>query len=88
MAATRTARLELRLSPAQKQLIARGADARGRTMTEYAVEVLVGAALRDTAPGNPADGDLGWMRGTAALAGDIVGPTDPEGWAPRQEEDG
>ncbi|GDX81234.1 hypothetical protein LBMAG42_30450 [Deltaproteobacteria bacterium] len=71
MSILRTSRLELRLTPAQKALIGRGAAARGKTLSEYVVEALVGAALRDTAAGSQ-PGALGWMRGTATLADEPV----------------
>lgn len=73
MSILRTSRLELRLTPAQKALIGRGAAVRGKTLSEYVVEALVGAALRDTAGGAARPGALGWMRGTATLADEPVG---------------
>lgn len=80
MSAARTARLELRLTPAQKEILARGAALRGKTMTEYSLEVLLAAALRDASVGVPTS--LGWMQGTATITGDVVGSTDAEGWEP------
>ena len=82
MTAQRSARLEFRVTPAQKALLEQGAATRGKSITEYAVEVLMGAALRDTAAAAPIPSGLGWMRGTATVLGDIVGPTDAEGWEP------
>lgn len=79
MPATRSARLELRVTPAQKEIIGKGASLQKKTLTEYAVDILVGAALRDTA-GHPDQAALGWMRGTATIVGDIVGPTEIGGW--------
>lgn len=79
MAATRSARLELRVTPAQKEVILRNARLRGKTLTEYAVELLVSGSLCAETEG----GSLGWMRGTATIMGDIVGPTEPDGWEPR-----
>lgn len=80
MSLLRTSRLELRLTPAQKALIGGGAAARQKTLSEYVVEVLVEAALRDTASGAARPGSLGWMRGTATLndapvGGGPAGPT-------------
>lgn len=82
MSARRSARLELRVTPAQKELISRGAAVHGKTLTEYALAVLVSAAARDAAQGEPPGAGLGWMRGTATIVGDIVGPTSPAGWDP------
>lgn len=78
MTPARSARLEFRVTPAQKDLLAQGAAARGMTVTEYAVAVLVGAALRDTSSEGSVPSGLGWMRGTASVLGDLVGPTDPD----------
>ena len=72
MSLVRSSRLELRLTPAQKALIGRGAAARGKTLSEYVVEALVGAALRDTTTGPPRPGSLGWMRGTATFADETM----------------
>lgn len=78
----RSARLELRVTPAEKELIHRGAALKRKSISAYAVDLLVGGAQRDAAAGAPEERTLGWMRGTATIIGDIVGPTDPDGWEP------
>ena len=78
MATSRSVRLELRVTPAQKEMILRNASLRGKTLTDYAVELLVGGPSSAESVG----GALGWMRGTATIVGDIVGPTEPDGWEP------
>ena len=82
MTVPRSARLELRVTPAQKELIVRGASLCGKTITEYAVDVLVGAALQEAVSYDASQSSLGWMRGTATIVGDITHPTEPEGWEP------
>jgi hypothetical protein len=82
--AARSARLEVRLTVAQKELIEHGAAIRGKTITEYAVEVLTRAAQRDATADRSAHPSLGWMRGTAVMVDDISGPSDPDGWEPRE----
>ena len=82
MSTARSARVELRVTPAQKEIIGRGASVRGQSLSEYAVEVLVRTALRDTSDPAPPAQALGWMRGTATIVGDLVEPTEPGGWEP------
>lgn len=82
MSTARSARIELRVTPAQKQIIAQGAADRGMTLTEYSIGTLISAALRDTSSADPSCSGLGWMRGTAIINGDLVAPTEPDGWLP------
>lgn len=82
MSASRTARLELRVTPAQKALIARGAADRGMTLTEYALGTLISAAVRDVSSADATAGRLGWMRGTGLIAADLAQSTEPSGWEP------
>lgn len=80
MSTPRSARLELRVTPAQKAMISQGAAERGLTLTEYAIGTLLAACVRDAAAGNETSWRLGWMRGTALVAADLVAPTEPDGW--------
>ncbi len=81
MAGARSARLDVRATPAQRELIEKAAAARGKSLSAWTLEVLVDAGLGDLAVGS-GDGRLGWMRGTATIAADIEGPTDAAGWEP------
>ncbi len=81
MAGARSARLDVRTTPAQRELIERGAAARGKSLSAYTLEVLVAAALGDLAA-ERGGANLGWMRGTARIVGDIMEPSEPAGWDP------
>jgi hypothetical protein len=82
MSATPDNRLEMRISPEVKERLRRAAEARGQSLTSFALDALTRAANEVIGPGGGAGRrSLGWATGTATERGDIVRPaTDVDEW--------
>ncbi len=81
MSAASVDRLEMRVDAELKGRVRRAAEARGVSLTRFALDALAKAAneVLDTQP----DGSrcLGWAAGTAGESADIVSPaTTPDEW--------
>jgi len=82
MAVLRNERVEMRVTPGVKDRLRRAAEARGQSITDFAIEVLSDAAALTLDGARGGNRRLGWAAGTAAERGDIVAPaTDPDDWA-------
>lgn len=74
-------RIEMRVPPEVKDRLRRAADARGISLTQFAVEALSEAADEVLNPKRAERHQLGWALGTAREAGDILGPAvEPDEW--------
>lgn len=81
MSAPLSERIEMRVPTDVKERLRRAADARGVSLTQFAVEALSEAADEVLSPKRGQSHQLGWALGTAREAGDIVGPAvEPDEW--------